>query len=298
MFHGDLAEYDIFPKGTRLRETFKPAFHLYAQREIIYGLHVKLQYGQGSLAGGRITGAQSPQVNFETQYRTVALLASYDVFGQLFRKNDKPSKIYLFGEVGIGMSFYRSLSFWSGEYEYVRDYVGYEVVNENPATQRYVTTEKSKMANTLAVPVGVTFGYRINYKTDLTLNYTFTNLMTDRFDTWSRDWSAKDKYSYVGIGIRYNFNRSSDDYPKKKPRKQNNSPEKADGQSRNGLFRSKKDQASPQNVSIGEPLRSRQGSNLDQGNNGNLDDIKLKMFELQLKLFEMQYLINSTPAQK
>lgn len=293
-FHGDLADYDIFAPFDDFDTYYKFGWRVYAAREIKWGLGAKLQFEKGSLAGGRLPGKQSLPVDFETQYSTLSAVATFDVFNTLFRKDDKlkNTKIYLYAEAGIGLSLYRSLSYWRAEDGRIRDYVGYTVTDENPPTQRYTADSKSSPAMALNIPVGFTFGYRVNYKTDVTFSYTLNNLMTDRFDTWDRDFSANDKYSYFGLGLRYNFNREKEDYPKKKKKKK--SEEQTGDKNRKWrLFGSKKEDVSPNEVNLEDPIESRKSHPITPENEqDDLEEIRMKMFELQLKLFEMQYLLD------
>ena len=96
-----------------------------------------------------------------------------------------------------------------------------------------------------------------------------------------------DKYSYFGLGVRYNFNREKSQYPKDKIKEP-----KADSEKWK-LFGSKKEDVKPNDVSLGNPIESRKSGKIDQTQeNEELEEVKLRMFELQLKLFEMQYLLN------
>lgn len=292
LFHGDLADYDVFGPFENFSTYYNFAWRIYAKRDLKWGLGVQAHFEAGTLSGGRIPGKQSPKINFESEYRTFALMATYDVLGELFRKDrEKQSKTYLTAEVGLGLTFFRAATFWTGDDQRVRDFIGYTVTDQNPPTQRFVLDERASPAVALVIPVGFTFGYRINYKTDVTFSYTLNNLMTDELDAWSRDWSARDKYSYFGVGLRYNFNRETSDYPKKKPKEEK--PDPADEKDRKWkLFGSSKEDVKPNEVNIDGPLQSRMGNTVDPAlENAELEEVKMKMFELQLKLFEMQYLL-------
>ncbi len=299
LFHGDLADYNMFAPFDDFSTYYKFGWRVYASKEIKYGLKATLLFESGKLGGGRIPGLQSPMVTFRSEYRTLAALASLDVLGELFRKDTgKPSKTFLDVEVGIGLTFYRALSFWTGEDERVRDFVGYTVTDINPPTQRYTAEGKAKPAMALNIPVGFTFGYRLNYKTDITASYTLNNLMTDRLDTWDRDWTANDKYSYFGLGLRYNFNRNLDDYPKKKKKANKTMAPGSDASdSKWKLFGSSKEDVQPKDVQLQGPIESRKSNKIIPAEqNKDMEEIRMKMFELQLKLFEMQYLINGGTA--
>ena len=295
LFHGSLAEYDIFAPFDDFGKYYKFAWRVYAEKKFKFGLGAKLEFETGSLGGGRRPGKESLPVDFETEFSTINAKGSWDILNQLFSKDKdlKDYKFYLNGELGIGLTFYRSFSTWrpvEGQQGEVRDYVGYTVVDENPPTQRYQLDQEDSPAIAVNIPVGFTFGYRVNYKTDITFSYTLNNLLTDDLDTWDRDFSANDKYSYFGLGLRYNFNRTKSQYPKKKEKKAKE--EKEEGKKWR-LFGSKKEDVEPKDVNLEEPLESRKSNPItpDQADE-NLEEIRMKMFELQLKLFEMQYLLN------
>jgi hypothetical protein len=295
LFHGTLADYNMLAPIGDFSTYYKFGWRVYAARDIFDGIGVKLLYEAGSLEGGRSPGLQSPVVTFRSEYQTAALAAKLDIFRFLFGDGSKPRKTYLDAELGIGITWFRALSFWSGDDQRVLDFVGYTVTDNNPPTQRYTVDEETKAATALNIPVGFTFGYRVNYKTDLTFSYTLNNLATDRLDSRARDWSANDKYSYFGFGLRYNFNRTKDDYPPKKIKEKDliQSPEKEKWR----LFGSKKEDVSPKEVNLDGPIESRMSNKVIPGEqNKDLDEIRRSMFELQLKLFQMQYLLEGTSA--
>lgn len=297
LFHGTLADYNMFAPLGDFSTYYKFGWRIYAAREMYKGIGLKLLFEAGSLEGGRSPGLQSPVITFRSEYRTLALAAKIDLLGALFGENSKPRKTYLDAEIGVGITWFRALSFWTGDDERVIDFVGYTVTDPNPPTQRYTVDEKTNAETALNIPIGFTFGYRVNYKTDLTFSYTLNNLATDRLDSRARDWSANDKYSYFGLGMRYNFNRSKDDYPPKKVKDKDLIPQA--GNEKWKLFGSKKDDVSPREVNLDGPIESRKSNKvLPTEQNKDMDEIRMQMFELQLKLFQMQYLLDgSTPPQ-
>lgn len=298
LFHGDLADYRHLAPLSDFSTHYRFAWRAFVQRDIKWGLGAQIHFEAGELGGGRIQGKQSPRINFRSEYRTLALVGTFDVLGELFRKDkEKQYKTYLIAEAGIGLTWFRAYTTWTGDDERVRDFVGYFVTDENPPTQRYVLDGRDSPKMALNIPVGFTFGYRLNYKTDVTFSYMLNNVMTDELDAKSLDWTANDKYSYYGVGLRYNFNRSPDEYPAKKPRKNKNKQSAADDSATDKdkkwrLFGSAKEDVKPKEVSIKEPIESRLGNKVDPAvQNEELEAVRMKMFELQLKLFEMQYLL-------
>ncbi len=295
LFHGSLADYDSFAPLSDFDTYYKFGWRIYAEREIWSGIAAKLQFESGKLEGGRLPGAQSLPVDFKTEFSTLSAAASFDILNELFNKNGKKLnkyKFYFNAEVGVGITWFRSLSYWRAEDGRIRDYVGYTVTDENPPTQRFTAEKKDKPEIVLNIPVGFTAGYRINYKTDVTFSYTLNNTMTNKLDTWDRDYAADDKYSYFGVGLRYNFNREKEDYPRKKKKEKK---EKTDDEKDKkwSLFGSKKEDVEPNEVDLEQPVQARQGNPVDPSQQDkDLEEVRMKMFELQLKLFEMQYLLN------
>jgi len=302
-FHGSLADYNTFAPLKDGGQYYNFSWRVHASRDIKWGLRGKVQFEKGSLSGGRLPGLQSLPVDFETDFNTFSLLLNYDLLNLLFNKKYdseglKSYKFFFYGEVGVGVTWFRSVSWWDTERNMVRDYVGYTVTNPDAPTSRYLLKAKDSPEIALNIPVGFTAGYRLNHQTDITISYTLNNTVTKKLDTWSREFNSNDKYSYIGIGLRYNFQREKSDYP---PKKKKNKEEKKKWK----LFGSKKEDVQPNDVELKEPLESRKSNPIDpESQNEDLEEIRMKMFELQLKLFEMQYLLNggknpdtpSTPA--
>lgn len=296
LFHGSLADYDMLAPVGEFDKYYNFAWRVYAAREIKWGLGAKLQFEKGELSGGRLIGKESLPIDFESKYNTISGLITFDLFNALFNKKEglKNQKFYAFAEVGIGVTFYRSFTTWrpvgtqQGE---IRDFYGYTVQNDSPPTQRYLLKGRTSPEMALNFPVGFTAGYRINHKADITFSYTLNNTTTKQLDAFSREFNSNDKYSYFGVGFRYNFNREKEQYPKKKEKEPKEKKDK-----KWSLFGSKKDDVQPADVQLSEPIESRKSNKITDGasnnDNGDLEEIRMKMFELQLKLFEMQYLLN------
>lgn len=296
LFHGSLADYDMFAPFEDFNTYYKFAWRAYAQRDIKWGLGIKLQFEKGQLGGGRLPGLQSLPVTFESKYNTLGLVIDFDILNALLgsKKELNAQKFFLNAELGIGYIWFRAATYWDAEDGRVRDYVGYTVTDPEAPTQRYLLDSKTKPATTFNVPVGFTFGYRINYATDITFSYTLNNTSTKRLDAWARDFNSNDKYSYFGIGLRYNFNRTSDQYPAKKVKKSAENAENGTGMPLPAGANLQKDGSQPNNVDLGKPVQSRKAMTVEGANKAeSMDEARRQMFELQLKLFEMQYLLNN-----
>lgn len=296
-FYGDLSEFDIIPKKSANSPVYGKGFNVFVSRNMYHGAGLKLSYESGNLMGGRLPGAESVPVHFQTEYKSGSFMANFELLDAFHgSKTETMRKFYLDLEAGVGMIMYRSVSYWSDSNS-AREFVGYTEPEESIGDTRKELLTKADPLQAISVPIGLSFGWRLNYKTDININSTLYNTYTDELDTWLRDWTAKDKYMFTGIGIRYNFARSSSEYPPMSDRKQARLAKKEaekraaiDGESEqsasstsqskkgNGIFGLFKKQQEMQQNGSGE------GDNLDMLN------LQLQMFELQMKLFELFYL--------
>jgi hypothetical protein len=271
-YFGDLADYSIFPRLNQMKEYYTPAFKFSIARDIKWGLGAKLSYQKGSLIGTRKTGKNSTTKSFENNFYNLALQVRYDVGSAIF-KMKKETRLKLYATVGIGYMWYRSQLYDSRTLN-TKDFEGYIESENTQGTAQKTLSDKVPTAKALTIPYGISATYKLSHKIDLHFDITQTSTFTDRLDAFNRSWTAKDKYNYMGIGLTYNFNRTLDDAPKKRKKKTNESnieDEKLNkvSKKKKGLFGSKK----------------------KQSKEDELLNVRLKLFETQLKLFELQYLI-------
>lgn len=281
-YMGDIADYTLFPKFNQFGTHTSSAFKFSIARDIKWGLGAQLNYQSGKLIGTRKTGAQSSTVSFENSFFDISLQPRYLLSDILFQKNEN-RRFKIYAQLGIGYMWYRT-QLYDTKTLNTRDYEGYIEVETTEDLSQKTLSDKTAKATTFTIPYGLTVTYKLNHKIDLYLDITQSNTTTDRLDAFSRDWTAKDKYDYVGIGLVYNFNRTADDAPKKRSKKDeiktfedgsaNNSS--ALGNSANMLSKPKK-----------KGLFGKRKKSEDD----ELLNIRLKLFETQLKLFEMQYLL-------
>jgi hypothetical protein len=288
LYYGDLADYDIFPSAREYGDFFRSGWRLYAQRDIKWGLGAKIVLDKGSLEGGRQPGLQSRHVSFRTRYHGVAIAANYDLARLIFpRSKISERRFTLHGNIGYGLMWFRSYLFDTNSL-LVDNYYGYVPLDEVEKLNIAALSDKTEYARAWKLPIGMTLGYKLNFKTDLTFTVSQTNLFSDEMDAWVRSWSASDKYAYFGFGIRVNLNRGESDMPEKKERERGNED---DADATNST------DTGPQDIEVGDNFRSGRGLNLRKnkrqknGSGDELLDVRLKMFEIQLKLFEMQYLL-------
>lgn len=287
-FYGDLSEFDIIPVKPENADLFGYGWNIGLSKDIMNGLRLKATYESGYLVGGRLPGKESVMVDFKTNYRGGLFQAEYDLLNALSKKEALQRRGYIDFQAGVGMLLYRSVSYWSDSGR-AREYVGYTEPEETLSDNRKELLAEADRLQTITVPVGVTLGYRINYKTDLFVNATLHNTFTDELDTWTRDWTALDKYSLVSVGARFNMNRNEADYPDKKKRKKKSKKNKdadVDTNSDTGA------NVGGSNSIFGRYQSQKENTTQQANGDSGLDmlTLQLQMFELQMKLFEMFYL--------
>lgn len=289
LYYGDLADYDVFPKPREFNDFFRSGWRLYVMRDIKWGLGAKLTLDKGTLEGGRQPGIHSRHVSFRSMYHGLTVSANYDLT-RLFLPRSEASdrRWWLDGEIGYGYLWFRSYLYDSNTL-LVDDFYGYEALAPSEKLTIAALSDRVDFARAWKMPIGATFGYQLNFKTDLTFTISQVNIFSDELDGWVRDWSARDKYGYFGFGIKYNFNRTESDIPAKKERNRGGQTANGDGTGSTGN--------GPNDISVDDGFRSGRGLNLRKnkkrknGSDDELLDVRLKMFEIQLKLFEMQYLL-------
>ncbi len=277
VYFGDLAAYKLFPRPSQFGDHITGAFKFTIGREIKWGLGAQFNYQRGSLIGTRKTGLNSGTYTFRNKFYDMSLEVNYLLSDVLFKKNEY-NRFTLYGHIGLGMMWYRTQRYDAFTYG-TKDYEGYIEVENTEGLAQKTLSDKTKKARTWTIPYGIRVNYKYNYKMDFHFDFTQSSTFTDRLDAFSRDWTAKDKYNYIGIGVTYNFNRTSDDAPKKRPKK-NASTDDKDSTSDNS------NSDNIRNSIFGGNKKKHKKSDDDE-----LLNIRLKLFETQLKLFEMQYLL-------
>ncbi|MDG1477405.1 MAG: hypothetical protein P8Q14_09685, partial [Vicingaceae bacterium] len=216
-YMGDIADYTLFPRFSQFGSHTSSAFKFSIARDIKWGLGAQLNYQSGKLIGTRKTGAQSSTVSFENSFFDISFQPRYLISNILFEKNEN-RRFKIYAQLGIGYMWYRTQLYDSKTLN-TRDYEGYIEVGETENLSQKTLSDKTAKATTFTIPYGLTVTYKLNHKIDLYLDITQSNTTTDRLDAFSRDWTAKDKYDYIGIGLVYNFNRTADDSPKKRSKR-------------------------------------------------------------------------------
>ena len=200
-------------------------------------------------------------------------------------KQTEYSRFKLYAQLGVGYMWYRSQLFDTETFN-TKDFEGYVEVENTQNVSQKVLSDKTNKATTLTFPYGLALVYQYNHNMSFHLDLTQTGTPDDRLDAFSRSWTANDKYSYIGVGITYSFNKSVEDAPKKREKKGvDEASDTADAS----------ESASDEGISV-VPVKKKNKNKRTKTNNKSSEDdellnVRLKLFETQLKLFEMQYLL-------
>jgi len=277
VYFGDLADYRIFPKFGDIGKYTASAFKFSIARDIKWGLGAKLNYQSGKLEGTRKTGKNSTTKSFENSFFDLSIQPRYLISDILFKKTEY-TRFKIYASVGVGLMWYRTKLFDTNTLN-TKDFEGYIEIEETEDLAQKTLSDKTAKAQTLTIPYGFTVVYKLNHAIDLHLDFTQSSTTTDRLDAFDRSWTAKDKYNYIGIGLTYNFNRTLDNAPKKRPKK---------GQIKKFDDENSNDTIKTASVKKSKRRKKRKSKSADDD---QLLNIRLKLFETQLKLFEMQYLL-------
>lgn len=277
VYFGDIAAYKLFPRPNQFNEHITAGFKATIAREIKWGLGAQINYQRGSLIGTRQPGKQSSFVSFENQFFDLSFQVRYFLNKALFKKNEY-NRFYLYAQIGVGTMWYRSRLYDTNTFG-TKDYEGWIEVEATEDLAQKTLSDKVARSKTFTIPYGLTVNYKFNYKIDIHLDITQTSTFTDRIDAFRRDWTAYDKYSYIGLGLTYNFNRTIDDAPKKREKIKKSETKKT-------TISNQDDKLKQSLLTKKSTKKSKKKSNDDE-----LLNIRLKLFETQLKLFEMQYLL-------
>ena len=289
LFYGDVALYNNFPKFKDFSKSFGSGYSFYGGKKFKWGLAAEAQVFKGTLQGQKVAPPLY-QRYFKGDVMNYSINLKYNISQLLFRnKQDRKffNRLGLFATVGFGQTFFRSRLYkYVGNNWYLEKTTGYTSSGIDSAGQHSaggLVVNKSKMQSALILPVGGKINFKLNKKTDIVLDLYYVTVFSDLVDSWSRSWSHKDKYFYSGVGLCYNFGRGDEDEvpqnqrllrPKAKKEKVAESSDDTDVKmpsssktQRRGLFKRKSDNKNDKDL-----------------------ELKLKLYEIQLKLFEMQFL--------
>ncbi len=291
LFYGAVTLYNNVPKPKDFSKSFGRGYSFYGGKKFKYGLSAEAQVFKGTLQGEKIAPPLYER-RFTGDVMNYSVSAKYNL-SQLFFRERQDRKFFnrlgLYATVGVGQAFYRSILYKQANNNqwYIEKTTGYSTKGIDSAgvgSAGGVVTNKTKMASSIILPVGGKINYKLNKKTDIVLDIYYVNVFTRSMDSWVRPWIHDDKYLYTGVGLCYNVGRTDEDElppgqrflrPKEKKPKAESTTTVTDTElpvatasvGKKGLFKRKS---------------KKEDKDLE---------IKLKLYELQLKLFEMQFLV-------
>ncbi len=287
LFYGDVALYNNFPKFKDFGKSFGSGYSFYGGKKFKWGLAAEAQLFKGTLQGQKVAPPLY-QRYFKGDVMNYSINLKYNLSQLLFR-NKQDRKFYnrlgLFATVGFGQAFFRSRLYkFVGSNWYLEKTTGYSSSGIDSAGQHSaggLVVNKSKMQSAFILPVGGKINFKLNKKTDIVFDLYYVTVFSDLLDSWSRSWSHRDKYFYTGVGLCYNFGRGDDDEVPENQRILRPKPKKAKATESSDDSDVKMSGSSTQRRSLFKRKDNKEDKDLE---------LKLKLYEIQLKLFEMQFM--------
>jgi hypothetical protein len=288
LFYGDVSLYNVFPKIKDFKKSFGNGYSFYGGKKFRFGMTAEAQVFKGNLTGEKIADKLYPRY-FRADVLDYSISFKYNLSQELFRASQQRkffNRLTLFATLGVGQTFFRSRLYklavnnqW-----YLEKANGYSSTGIDSASGTSgggLVTQKKGMISAITLPIGGKLNFKLNSKTDIVFDLRYVTVFSDKVDGWERSWSHSDKYMYLGLGLVYNFNDGdeAEDVPK------------------NQRFMKHDDAASTSgadNETVAPSKKPRKGLFRRNSKKDDKDlQIKLMLYELQLKLFELQYGISS-----
>lgn len=291
LFYGDVALYNNFPKPKDLKKSLGVGVSFFGGKKFKFGLAAEIQLFKGTLMGEKHAD-NLYQRYFKADLMGYSVSAKYNLSQLMFReKNDRPffNRLALYINVGAGQTFFRSRLYKLANnnnwyLEKVSGYTSAGIDSAGVGSAGGNVTDKAKTVSAIILPVGGKLNFKLNAKTDLVWDINYVMVFSDQVDAWVRSWTHKDRYLYSAIGIIYNFGTAKDnDIPDEDRlmRPHEKKDKTAKSSSADGYEKSKSFSTSGKK-GLFKKKEKKEDKDLE---------IKLKLYELQLKLFEMQYLM-------
>lgn len=297
LIYGDVALYNFFPERADWKKSFGNCGTFYFGKKLKWGLSAEAQAFLGTLKGEKRSGNLYPRY-FNADFMQYSVNVKYNLSQMIFR--DVPGRkffnrftVYL--TAGGGQMFFRSrlYKYAVNNQWYLEKATGYTAVGIDSASATSgggVVTEKGKMISAIAIPAGVKVNFKLNSQTDVVFDFVYNTIFTDQLDGWVRTWSHKDRYAYFGIGLVHNLNTNNngdvpDDQRLFRPRSKKIKDAHSDDDDDSSSSKSSDKKGGLFNFGGGKSKSSDKKEDKDL-------ELRMKMYELQLKLFEMQYLMS------
>ena len=291
LFYGDVALYNNFPKSKDYGKSFGNAINIFWGKKFKFGLAAEAQVFKGTLKGEKQADMLYRRY-FKADIMGYSVSAKYNLSQLLFRnKNDRSffNRVSVYLTVGGGQIFFRSrlykLALNNQWYlENVSGFSATGIDSAGIAAAGGLVADKAKTVSAIIVPIGGKINFKLNQKTNIVLDINYVTCFTDQIDSWSRNWSHKDRYLTAGLGLVYNFGSSADSDIPDSDRFLRPKEKKSGASSSDDAY-----EKSPMGNDSSDKKR---GLFKKKSKKEDKDlEIKLKLYELQLKLFEMQYLV-------
>lgn len=282
LFYGDVSLYNTFPKFKDFKKSSGRGYALYGGKKFKFGLIAEIEASKGTLNGQKIADKLYHRY-FVADIMDYSLNFKYNLSQQVFRKTQQRrffNRLSLFATVGFGQVYFRSRLYKEAlnKQWYLEKANGYSVTGVDSAgitSAGGLVAKKTAMVSTFILPVGGKINFKLNAKTDITFDLRYNTVFSDKLDSWERGWTHYDKYLYMGLGLTFNFGKTEgDDMPDEQRYLKHEKSASADAS----------DDTKPQ-VSKKGFFKGKSKSDKDA-------EMRLKMYELMLMMFEMQYLNN------
>jgi hypothetical protein len=291
LFYGDVSLYNKFPKTKDFSKSAGNIINIFGGKKFKFGLSAEANVFKGTLKGEKQADRLYRRY-FNADIMGYSVSAKYNLSQLLFRdKNDRVffNRLSVYLTVGGGQIFFRSRLYKlaNNNLWYLENVSGFSATGIDSAgisTAGGLVADKAKTISAIIVPVGGKLNFKLNQKTNLVLDISYVTCFTDKLDSWTRNWTHKDRYLSAGLGLVHNFGmKTNSDIPD------------------SDRFMRPKAKKSKASVSVDAYEKSPIGNSSSTKKGGLFKkkakkedkdlEIKLKLYELQLKLFEMQYLV-------
>jgi hypothetical protein len=287
LFYGDVALYNNFPRPSDWGKSTGSGISLYGGKKFKKGLVAEVQVWKGTLLGMKEADKLYPRY-FRADLMDYSVNFKYNLSQELFREKQHRklfNRLTVYLTAGVGQTFFRSRLYKQANNKqwYLENAEGYSTMNVDSGGVGVgggLVTQKKAMVSAIIAPVGSKLNFKLNNKTDIVLDLRYVTVFSDKIDGWVRTWTHYDRYAYLGLGLNYNLGKKSEaDVP----------------DDQRYLFEHKKtasaEPAAGEDAPIVEKPAKKGLFGKRKAKNDKDLEIRLKMYELQLKLFEMQYLM-------
>lgn len=290
LFYGDVALYNNLPKIGDYSKSLGRGFSVFGGKKFKFGLSAEIQLFKGTVKGEK-ESEKLYRRRFNADLMGYSVSAKYNLSQLIFReKNDRKffNRISLYLTVGCGQTFFRSRLYKlaSNDLWYLEKVSGFTssgIDSAGVGKAGGLVQDRAKTVSAIILPIGGKINFKLNQKTNLVLDINYVTAFTDQMDSWVRTWSHKDRYLYTGVGIMHNFGMAkeadmTDGDKLLRPKVKNGKSAGID----DGYEKSNSSNNGSKKTGLFKKKEKKEDKDLE---------IKMKLYELQLKLFEMQYLV-------